>query len=227
MGQPLAALIRPLTLGLWGAALVLSTLSGRLDLLLRGAFHPLVGLCGFALLAMALQQLLQPAATRESVQTQRAWLFSSAMAIAVVLAPPNPSFSDLAASRSEALNPASELEFVLPPSQRTLTDWVRLLRSQPDPTLYAGDPVNISGFVYTPNGGRPQLGRLTVRCCLADATPIGLPIRWPDGYTPKRDSWLSIRGQMAVESTAPGSSQSIVIAEQITSIPRPKQPLEP
>ena len=54
MGQPLAALIRPLTLGLWGAALVLSTLSGRLDLLLRGAFHPLVGICGVALFALAL-----------------------------------------------------------------------------------------------------------------------------------------------------------------------------
>ena len=227
MGQPLAALIRPLTLGLWGAALVLSTLSGRLDLLLRGAFHPLVGICGVALLALALQQWLQPAAGRESVQTQRAWLFSSAMAIAVLLAPPNPSFSDLAASRSEAFNGTSELEFVLPPAQRTLTDWVRLLRSQPDPQLYVGDPVNISGFVYTPNGGRPQLGRLTVRCCLADATPIGLPIRWPEDYKPQRDTWVSIRGQMGVETTTSGSSQSIVLAEEIRAIPRPEQPLEP
>lgn len=227
MGQPVAALIRPITLALWGAVLVLSTLSGRLDLLLRGVFHPLVGLCGFALLALAIQQLLRPGQALESPKTNQAWIFSSAMAIAVLIAPPNPSFSDLAANRSEALASPAELEFVLPPSQRTLTDWVRLLRSQPDPQLYVGDPVNISGFVYEPTRGMPQLGRLTVRCCLADATPIGIPIRWPETYKPKRDEWLLIRGQMGMEFTSNGSSQSVVIPEQIRSIPRPEQPLEP
>lgn len=68
---------------------------------------------------------------------------------------------------------------MLPPAQRSLTDWVRLLRSEPDPRLYAGDPVRISGFVLPIEGEEPHLARLLVRCCLVDAVPVGLPVRWP------------------------------------------------
>ena len=176
MGQSLAALIRPLALALWGAVLLVSTLSGRLDLLLRGVFHPLVGLSGVVLLAIALQQARQG---RRERRWNRSWALSSLLAIAVLALPPNPSFSDLASNRNSDLGSDVELDFLLPPGQRSLTDWVRLLRSQPDPQLYDGDPVRISGFVLTQPDGPPQLGRLLVRCCLADATPIGLPVRWP------------------------------------------------
>ena len=75
-------------------------------------------------------------------------------------------------------------------------------------------------------GDRPQLGRLLVRCCLADATPVGLPVRWPAGFQPKADSWLAIRGTMGVEEHN-GESRSVVLAGQIRPIPRPARPLEP
>ena len=223
MGESLAALIRPLALALWGAVLLWSTLSGRLDLLLRGVFHPLVGLSGVALLALALQQLLRG---RQDQRWNRGWAFSALLAIAVLALPPNPSFSDLAANRNSDLGEAVELDFLLPPSQRSLTDWVRLLRSQPDPALYAGDPVRISGFVLTQPDGPPQLGRLLVRCCLADATPIGLPVRWPAGATPPADQWLAVEGTMGVETIA-GQPRSVVLPSRIRPIPRPARPLEP
>ena len=54
-------------------------------------------------------------------------------------------------------------------------------------------PVNISGFVWAQADGPPPLARLTVRCCLADATPSGLPAAWPEGTTPQPDSWLPSR----------------------------------
>jgi uncharacterized repeat protein (TIGR03943 family) len=223
MGESLAALIRPITLALWGAVLLWSTLSGRLDLLLRGVFHPLVGLSGVALLALALQQLLRG---RQDQRWNRGWALSALLAIAVLALPPNPSFSDLAANRNSDLGEAVELDFLLPPSQRSLTDWVRLLRSQPDPALYAGDPVAISGFVLTQPDGPPQLGRLLVRCCLADATPIGLPVRWPAGATPPADQWLAVEGTMGVETIA-GQPRSVVLPSRIRPIPRPARPLEP
>jgi uncharacterized repeat protein (TIGR03943 family) len=223
MGESLAALIRPLALALWGAVLLWSNLSGRLDLLLRGVFHPLVGLSGVALLALALQQLLRG---RQERQWNRGWALSALLAIAVLAWPPNPSFSDLAANRNSDLGDAVELDFLLPPSQRSLTDWVRLLRSQPDPALYAGDPVRISGFVLTQPDGPPQLGRLLVRCCLADATPIGLPVRWPPGATPPADQWLAVEGTMGVETIA-GQPRSVVLPSRIRRIPRPSRPLEP
>ena len=223
MGEPVAALIRPLALALWGAVLLVSTLTGRLELLLRGVFHPLVGLSGVALLAIALQQALQG---RREQRWNRSWALSGLLAIAVLLLPPNPSFSDLASNRNSDLGSEVELDFLLPPGQRSLTDWVRLLRSQPDPQLYDGDPVRISGFVLTQPEGPPQLGRLLVRCCLADATPIGLPVRWPTGFQPQTDQWLAIEGTMGIERIA-GQERSVVLPDRIRPIARPARPLEP
>jgi len=223
MGESVAALIRPLALALWGAVLLVSTLTGRLELLLRGVFHPLVGLSGVALLAIALQQALQG---RRERRWNRNWALSAVLAIAVLLLPPNPSFSDLASNRNSDLGSEVELDFLLPPGQRSLTDWVRLLRSQPDPQLYEGDPVRISGFVLMQPEGPAQLGRLLVRCCLADATPIGLGVRWPAGFKPQTDQWLAIEGRMGVDNDA-GQQRSVVLPERIRAIPRPARPLEP
>lgn len=225
--------MRAFALGLWGAVLLQSSLSGRLDLLLSGVFHPLVALSGVALLLLAgllLAELAQrgqesPAPSRRQA-IPKTWWLSAAVALLVLAIPPNPSFSTLAANRPAELGDETELSFLLPPAQRSLTDWVRLLRSQPDPSLYAGDPVRISGFVLPQPGEPPQLARLLVRCCLADATPVGLPVRWPGGRPPPADQWLAVEGTMAMEERN-GQSRSVVVAQRITPIARPKRPLEP
>jgi hypothetical protein len=98
MGESATALIRPLALALWGSVLLSSSLSGRLDLLLRGAFHPLVGVSGVLLLALAIQQANRPSPSDR--RSRRRWSLSCLLALAVLLVPPNPSFSDLAANRS-------------------------------------------------------------------------------------------------------------------------------
>ena len=219
-------MIRVVALALWGVVLLQSSLSGRLDLLLRGVFHPLVALSGVLLLLLAALQLPR-GGWRLRERLPWPWLLSSGMALAVLLLPPNPSFSQLAANRPAQLEVEPALDFLLPPAQRRLTDWVRLLRSQPDPELYAGDPVRISGFVLTEPGQPPQLARLLVRCCLADATPVGLPVQWPAGFRPRADQWLALQGRMGVERLAGGQTRSVVIAERLQPIPRPQRPLEP
>ncbi|MEB3307074.1 MAG: TIGR03943 family protein, partial [Cyanobacteriota bacterium] len=150
-------------------------------------------------------------------------LLTAAIAALVLALPPAPSFADLARQRPADDSSGDGLSFTLPPSQRSLTDWVRLLRSQPDPELFKGDPVRISGFVLPVPGQAPQLARLLVRCCLADATPVGLPVRWPASTPPPRaDQWLAIEGQMAVVDR-----RLMVVPDQIRVIPRPDRPLEP
>ena len=86
--------------------------------------------------------------------------------------------------------------------------------------------MNISGFVWAQADGPPLLARLTVRCCLADATPSGLPVAWPEGTTPQPDSWLAIQGRMAVQLYR-GQATAVVVPDQIRSIARPLRPLEP
>ena len=215
---------RGLLLILWGWTVLWSVLSGRLDLLLRGVFHSLVGASGAALVGAGLLLVVRHHSGRSVIRWP--WLVSAALGGLVLLIPPNPSFSDLASNRPQGLPEPAELAFVLPPEQRSLTEWVRLLRSQPDPQLVDGNPVNISGFVWRQPEGPPLIARLTVRCCLADATPVGLPVLWPDGAQPEADQWLDIQGAMGVERHQ-GGLRSIVVADAIRSIPKPERPLEP
>ena len=221
--------LRALGLGLWGVVLLQSAVSGRLDLLLRAVFHPLVWGGGLVLLALAALELRWSArANGRLAPRQRAGLLlGCAAAVAVLLLPPRPSFADLAANRSRELLEEPALNFVLPPVQRSLTEWVRLLRSEPDPKLHNGDPVRISGFVLPVPGDRPQLARLLVRCCLVDATPVGLPVLWPAGQpVPRADQWLELRGVMASERFE-GGLRSVVKPTIMRPIPRPERPLEP
>ena len=217
-------MMRALLLQLWGWMVVWSVHSGRLDLLLAGGFHKLVSASGVALLIAGVMVGLKSRKRKESVSWP--WLASAGMALLVLLVPPQPSFSDLAASRPQGLLEPPDLAFVLPPQQRTLTDWVRLLRSQPDPDLVDGNPVNISGFVLNRGDQPAQIARLTVRCCLADATPAGLPVSWPVDAKPKVNQWLKIEGHMKVE-TRQGQRVAVVVPETITPIQRPERPLEP
>jgi uncharacterized repeat protein (TIGR03943 family) len=222
-----------MALGLWALVLLRSSADGRLDLLLRAAFHPLVAVAGLVLLGLALLQLrlaLGRAGERRGSRSEAGTLALSALLAGALLAlPPSPSFADLAGQRPRDATGESELSFVLPPAQRSLTDWVRLLRSQPDPQLFAGDPVRISGFVLPVPGDSPQLARLLVRCCLADATPVGLPVRWPAGQAPRADQWLAIEGTLALapDPTTAGRERLEVQPRRIRAIPRPARPLEP
>jgi uncharacterized repeat protein (TIGR03943 family) len=224
MVQPL---LRGLALALWAVVLLQSSVDGRLDLLLRAVFHPLVSAAGGVLLMLAVLQVLAGLQAREPRGGQprdgRLSLVTAAIAALLIVWPPNPSFADLASQRPTDDTASESLSFVLPPAQRSLTDWVRLLRSQPDPELFVGDPVRISGFVLPIPNQPPQIARLLVRCCLADATPVGLPVRWPrDQPLPKGDQWLAIEGTMAADK-----DQLVVVPSVIRPIPRPRRPLEP
>nr|WP_259722658.1 TIGR03943 family protein [Synechococcus sp. CS-1328] len=232
-----AALWRGLGLGLWGLVLLQSAASDRLALLLRQVFHPLVWLAGTLLLLLGVLQMAQawreagkaggPGEDRLRRRQLPMLLGTAVLALLVLTVPPNPSFADLAGQRPRDTTSEEGLSFVLPPAQRSLTDWVRLLRSQPDPRLFAGDPVRISGFVLPMEGGPPQLARLLVRCCLADATPVGLPVRWPaDSPLPRADQWLALEGRMALEGQNSGE-RLVVVPTRIRAIPRPARPLEP
>ena len=221
-------------LALWAAVMLHSTFDGRLYLLLRAIYHPLVPFTGILLAVLALLQLRQATTAAEqrragSGRQGLATAVSALVALLVLVIPPEPSFADLAGQRPADDTADDGLSFVLPPLERSLTDWVRLLASQPDPHLFEGDPVRISGFVLPIEGQSPQLARLRVRCCLADASPVGLPVRWPRGPVPAADRWLAIEGTMAVEPdpAARGRERLVVVPQRIRPIPRPRRPLEP
>lgn len=232
-----AALWRALALAGWALVLAQSAASGRLYLLLRAAFHPIVWIAALLLLLLAIWQGAlalrprSPASVERGRRPEALMLLTTIGVVTALLAvPPEPSFADLASRRPRDQTTEAELSFVLPPAQRSLTDWVRLIRSQPDPRLFEGDAVRISGFVLPMADGPPQLARLLVRCCLADATPVGLPVRWPtDRPVPPADQWLSIEGVMERQPDPrdPGADELVVVPSRVQPIPRPARPLEP
>ncbi|MFM9088381.1 MAG: TIGR03943 family putative permease subunit, partial [Cyanobium sp.] len=118
------------------------------------------------------------------------------------------------------------LAFILPPEQRSHREGVRRRRSRPDPALYDGQAVRNSGFVVPQPEGPPLLARLQVRCCLADATPMGLVVAWPAGFQPRANQWLSIEGRM-ITGQRGGETISVVQPQRIRPISRPLRPLEP
>ena len=217
--------ILPAVIALWGVVLLFSSLSGRLDLLLHGAFHALVAAAGVALIGLAIT-LLCWRRRLPRARTPLAWLLTAPVAIAVLLLPPDPSFTVLASGRPQGLPEPPRLAFVLPPEQRSLSEWVRLLRSRPDPALYDGQAVRISGFVLPQPEGPPLLARLQVRCCLADATPMGLPVAWPADFRPRANQWLAVEGRMTTTMLG-GEATTVVQPRRIRPIARPRRPLEP
>ena len=86
---------------LWGMTLLWSFHSGRLDLLLRGVFHGLVGVTGLVLLMLGLALLLKR--EKQNERWRWPWLLSGVMAALVLILPPSPSFSDLASNRPQGL----------------------------------------------------------------------------------------------------------------------------
>jgi len=65
-----------------------------------------------------------------------------------------------------------------------------------------------------------------VRCCLADATPSGLPVLWPEGFDPKPDTWLEVKGKMVTQEHD-GALRNVLEPSSLKVIPRPDRPLEP
>ena len=74
---------------LWGLTLLWSFHSGRLDLLLRGVFHGLVGGTGLVLLMLGVAVLLKR--EKQEERWRWPWLLSGVMAALVLVLPPSPS----------------------------------------------------------------------------------------------------------------------------------------
>ena len=212
----------PLALLCCGVMLVQSWSGGRLQLLMAPVFHGLVIGSGLVLLVWSVTALAVDQPRRSTPWRAAVLVFCTSLLI--VLAPPRGSFSTLARHRPPAQLDGLAAGFALPPEQRDLVDWVRLLRGTPQPQLFRGEPIQVEGFVLVTATGERHLAQLLVRCCLADATPVQLAVQWPaDAPPPQQDEWVRVEGEMELLDT-PDGLQPLVIAHDVTEIPKPRQP---
>ncbi|MBD3327764.1 TIGR03943 family protein [Candidatus Peregrinibacteria bacterium] len=87
--------------------------------------------------------------------------------------------------------------FSIDSKQRSFAEWISFLESTTNPEDYIGKEVKITGFVLKNDeleNNEFYLARFVMRCCAADAKPVGLKVISDKEITWQNDDWLEIKG---------------------------------
>ena len=232
-----------LVLLLWGLMILRYWWTGQLAVLLHPDYHWLAIGAGWMLIALAMGRTMALLRPHWKVETPhlallpRRWSLMVLLAVAVfgLVYVPRPFGSGTALARGIAdpvgLTRSQPRRFVrnTPPEQRSLIDWIRTLHVYPEPDAYAGDPVNVTGFVINPPHwpeGYLMVARFVLTCCAADAYPVGLPVQVvADSNDYAADSWITVRGKMTT-ATLDGQRRLVIQPAEVLSVPEPDNPYE-
>jgi putative membrane protein len=87
--------------------------------------------------------------------------------------------------------------FVKDPGERNVLDWLRVFSTSPVAADFDGEQATFTGFVYHEPDFPDDVimvARFIVSCCVADAAPIALPVRWEEGEKPEIGEWVEVSG---------------------------------
>lgn len=79
--------------------------------------------------------------------------------------------------------PSSDGRVNLQVGEKTIVDWLVEFQRQ-EPTAFTGEEASVVGFVYRDERFGEDSFLVAVfilSCCVADASPVGLVVRWPAG----------------------------------------------
>lgn len=110
--------------------------------------------------------------------------------------------------------------------ERNVLDWIAAFQNSSDLSSFAGKEAHVTGFVFhdaAHAADRFMVSRFIITCCVADAIPVGLPVRWPDAAALAADQWVEVSGPLALEEVA-GETVPYIDATTITAIAAPNQP---
>lgn len=165
------------------------------------------------------------------------WLGLALLAIPVVLGflvQPRPLGASALSNReisAGTLSPArapedSYFTTIATAGARNIMDWLYAFQASGDPRAFDGEEAHVIGFVYRDDRFEDDTfmaSRFTVNCCVADAAPVGLIVRWPQAPELAEDTWVEVRGRF--EAGRFGSTtMPILVAESVVETERPAQP---
>ena len=129
--------------------------------------------------------------------------------------------------RGSAMPAAVRSATAKPAGEKNILDWFHLLRASADPVQeFAGQEAKVTGFVYRDDRfGADQfmVTRYTVSCCVADASVVGLVVRWPGAADLPLDQWVEVSGPFVADTFA-GEPYPILAADALTETGIPSQP---
>lgn len=120
----------------------------------------------------------------------------------------------------------SQLAVIPTAGERNILDWLYLFRDMGNAAAFNGEPVHVIGFVYRDDrfaADEFMVSRFTVSCCVADAAPIGLIVRWPEAPELAADEWVEVSGTLQA-GTFSGEKIPLLIADQVVITEPPTQP---
>ena len=109
---------------------------------------------------------------------------------------------------------------------KNVLDWLREFGTNSDPSVYIGQTVDVTGFIYRDShNGSDQfwVSRFAISCCVADATAIGMLAQSPQAPSLQVGNWVRVTGQLGVGKYA-GQTVPVIHADQITSADQPANP---
>jgi uncharacterized repeat protein (TIGR03943 family) len=109
---------------------------------------------------------------------------------------------------------------------RDILDWLREFGRAPDPAAFAGQPVDVVGFVYRDSRNAADqfwVSRFAVSCCAADAAAVGLLVQSELAPGLKSDAWVRVTGTMSV-GAFDGEAMPVIAAQAIEPTAQPEQP---
>lgn len=112
------------------------------------------------------------------------------------------------------------------PGERNVVDWLMEFQRISDPSVLAGEEARVIGFVYQDERFAEDtfmVGRFVLSCCVADASPVGLIVRWPETASLANDTWVEVSGQFTV-GDFDGRTIPILAADTVELTDAPSQP---
>ena len=244
VGRRTGALIRGGVLLALAAVLAVRHLDGSLGyyINLRYGWLTLVAIACLAVLAVVLLAgALRPGGRGAGERVPLGWLGVALLALPVALAlvPPRPLGTDAMANRALQLasvpaaagvSVTAAARFGDDTAPRTVFDWLVLFHQADtgaaDLDRFAGRAARVRGFVYRDERfptGTFMVSRFLLSCCVADAAPIGLAVRWPDADFLDDDAWVWVSGEFKVEVFL-DERVPVLVAAEVTPAEQPPQP---
>ncbi len=132
----------------------------------------------------------------------------------------------LEAARVSGLDEGPSFALAVDPATYTIKDWIKAFQAEPEPTVHAGKPVRVTGFVYH-DARLPAetflVARFVVQCCAVDAQPVGLLVRAAGAASFEAGAWVAVEGVMEV-GQVDGRRRAVVSASAVAPTSRPDQP---
>lgn len=108
----------------------------------------------------------------------------------------------------------------------SILGWLRRFYQTADPAEFVGREADLVGFVFHDerlDQGQFMVARFAIYCCVADAVPVGIVVRWPEASSLEPDAWVRVQGRFEVGGFD-GETVPILAAETVTPTQPPNQP---